>query len=142
MKTYIPRKNEIEKKWYLIDVSDQVLGRVASKIAMILMGKNKPTYTPNLDMGDYVVIINADKIKVTGNKSSDKIYHRYSGYQGGLKSIPYNKMMEKKPTDIISYAVKGMLPKNKLRSNMMKRLKVYVGNQHNNQAQKPIPIIL
>ncbi len=142
MKTYTPKKDGIEHKWYLVDATDQILGRVASKIAIILMGKNKPAYTPHLDMGDYVVVINADKIKVTGNKENDKIYYRYSGYQGGLKSIPYNKMMEKKPTDIISYAVKGMLPKNKLRKNMMKRLKVYAGDQHQHQAQRPIPLTL
>lgn len=142
MKTYIPKEVEVEKKWYLVDAEGKILGRLASKIAQILSGKNKPIYTPHLDVGDFVVVINAEKIKVTGGKENKKIYYHYSGYPGGMKEIVYAKLLEKKPTMIIREAVKGMLPKSKLGRKMLKKLKVYAGKEHPHQAQNPEKIEL
>ncbi len=142
MKTYVPKKTEIKKNWYLVDAEGKILGRLASKIAQILSGKNKPIYTPFLDTGDFVVVINAKKVKVTGNKEKKKIYYHYSGYPGGMKEIVYEKLLEKKPTVIIQKAVRGMLPKNKLRSKMLKKLKIYAGTEHRHQAQNPEKIEL
>jgi len=137
VKSYIAKPNEIERKWYVIDAEGKVLGRLASEIAKILSGKNKPTYTPHVDTGDFVIVINADKIKLTGNKLDQK-YHRYhTGYPGGLKSITYREMMAKRPERVVELAVKGMLPKNKLGRKMFKKLKVYSGPEHKHEAQKP-----
>lgn len=137
MKSYIAKPNEIERKWYLIDAEGKVLGRLASEIATILRGKHKPTYTPHVDTGDFVIVINADKIKLTGNKLDQK-YHRYhTGYPGGLRSIKYRDMLERRPEKVIELAVKGMLPKNRLGRQMFKKLKVYSGPEHKHEAQKP-----
>ncbi len=142
MKTYVPKKTEIKKNWYLVDAEGKVLGRLASKIAQVLSGKNKPIYTPHLDTGDFVVVINAKKVKVTGNKEKKKIYYHYSGYPGGMKEIVYEKLLQKKPALIIQKAVKGMLPKSKLGRKMFKKLKVYAGTEHRHQAQNPEKIEL
>lgn len=142
MKTYVPKKTEIKKNWYLVDAEGKILGRLASKIAQVLSGKNKPIYTPHLDTGDFVVVINAKKVKVTGNKEKKKIYYHYSGYPGGMKEIVYEKLLEKKPALIIQKAVKGMLPKSKLGRKMFKKLKVYAGSEHRHQAQNPEKIEL
>lgn len=142
MKTYVPKKTEIKKNWYLVDAEGKILGRLASKIAQVLSGKNKPIYTPYLDTGDFVVVINAKKVKVTGNKEKKKIYYHYSGYPGGMKEIVYEKLLEKKPTIIIQKAVKGMLPKSKLGRKMLKKLKIYAGTEHRHQAQNPEKIEL
>lgn len=137
MKTYYAKPNEVERAWVLIDATDQVLGRVASKAAHILKGKHKPQYTPHVDTGDFVVIINIDKIKVTGAKATDKEYFRHSGFPGGLKSETFEEAMAKHPERVIEHAVKGMLPKNTLGRAMGKKLKVYVGPEHPHMAQKP-----
>jgi large subunit ribosomal protein L13 len=142
MKTYVPKRVEIKKKWYLVDAEGKILGRLASKIAQVLSGKNKPIYTPFLDTGDFVVVINAKKVKVTGNKEKKKIYYHYSGYPGGMKEIVYEKLLEKKPTIIIQKAVRGMLPKSKLGRKMLKKLKIYAGTEHRHQAQNPEKIEL
>lgn len=142
MKTYVPKKTEIKKNWYLVDAEGKILGRLASKIAQVLSGKNKPIYTPFLDTGDFVVVINAKKVKVTGNKEKKKIYYHYSGYPGGMKEIVYEKLLEKKPTMIIQKAVRGMLPKSKLGRKMLKKLKIYAGTEHRHQAQNPEKIEL
>ncbi|MEN3046634.1 MAG: 50S ribosomal protein L13 [Candidatus Hydrothermales bacterium] len=130
----------VERKWYLVDLNGKVLGRAASRIALLLMGKRKPIYSPHLDVGDFVVAINADKIKVTGKKLTDKIYYRHSGYPGGLKLKKLKELLEKNPEKIIKLAVKRMLPKNKLGKKLIKRLKVYSGSSHPHIAQKPEPI--
>lgn len=137
MKTYYAKPSEVERAWVLIDAKDQVLGRVATKAAHILKGKHKPTYTPHIDTGDFVVIINADKIRVTGNKLSAKEYFRHSGFPGGLKSETLEEAMAKHPERVIEHAVKGMLPKNTLGRAMGKKLKVYVGAEHPHMAQQP-----
>lgn len=137
MKTYYAKPNEVEREWLLIDAEDLVLGRVASKAAHILKGKHKPQYTPHVDTGDFVVIINADKIRVTGVKATDKEYYRHSGYPGGLKCETFQEAMEKHPTRVIEHAVKGMLPKNTLGRAMAKKLKVYAGPEHPHMAQQP-----
>lgn len=137
MKTYIPKPSEIGRKWYLVNAEGKILGRLSSRIAQILSGKDKPTYTPHLDVGDFVVVINAEKVKVTGNKEEKKIYYRHSGYPGGLKERTYQEQLDKKPQDIIRKAVRGMLPKSKLGRQMFQKLKVYAGPQHPHQAQKP-----
>ena len=136
MKTYIPKEAEIVKKWNLVDAEGKILGRLASKIAQILSGKNKPIYTPHLDVGDFVVVINAQKVKVTGGKEEKKIYYHHTGYPGGIKGIVYEDLLKKKPEMIIREAVKGMLPKSKLGRKMFKKLKVYAGEKHPHQAQK------
>ncbi len=136
MKTYIPKEAEIEKKWYLVDAEGKILGRLASKIAQILSGKNKPIYTPHLDVGDFVVVVNAQKVKVTGGKEEKKMYYHHTGYPGGIKGIVYEKLLKKKPAMIIQEAVKGMLPKSKLGRKMFKKLKVYAGEKHPHQAQR------
>lgn len=137
MKTFLPNVKEIEHRWYIVDAQGKVLGRLASTIAHILRGKHKPDFTPFLDMGDYVVVINAEKVIVTGEKSQSKQYGSYSGYPDGLRITSYKEMMEKYPERIIYHAVKGMLPKNKLRDKMLSRLKVYKGNKHPHTAQNP-----
>ena len=142
MKTYIPKKEEIATKWYLVDAKGKILGRMATGIARTLSGKDKPIYTPHLDTGDFVVVINAKSVKVTGRKEEQKMYYRHSGYPGGLKQRTFKELREKKPEEIIMRAVKGMLPKNKLGRGMLKRLKVYPGENHPHQAQKPESIDL
>lgn len=137
MKTYYAKPGEVEREWVLIDAEDQVLGRVATLAATILKGKNKPQYTPHVDTGDFVVIINADKIRVTGAKAADKTYYRHSLYPGGLKSETFTEAMEKHPERVVEHAVKGMLPKNTLGRAMGKKLKVYAGSEHPHAAQQP-----
>jgi len=131
-------EKEREIKWYLVDAKDKILGRLAVKVARILMGKHKPTYAPHIADGDGVIVINARKIKVTGEKLSQKLYKRYSGYPDGLKEIPLAKLLEKKPEEVIRHAVKGMLPKNKLAKLMLRRLRVYPDEKHPHIAQRPI----
>ena len=142
MKTKSYKNTDLEKKWLLLDASDKTLGRLSTKVAFILMGKDKAQYTPNSDLGDYVVIINAEKIKITGNKDSQKNYYRHTGYPGGLKSTTFLDMIEKKPEEIIFKAVQGMLPKNKLSKTMISKLKVYEGENHPHVGQNPIKIEL
>ncbi len=137
MKTYIPSANAIEKKWYVVDATDKTLGRLASEVANVLRGKNKPIYTPFLDCGDYVIVVNAEKIKVSGNKMQDKIYFRHSKYIGGSTYTTLREMLEKKPAYVVEHAVRGMLPKGKLGDQMYTKLHVYVGPDHNHAAQKP-----
>jgi len=140
--TYYAKKDEVPREWVLIDATDQVLGRVASEVAQILKGKRKPQYTPHVDTGDFVVIINADKIKVTGAKATDKIYYHHSGYPSGLKEESFATAMKKHPERVIEHAVKGMLPKNTLGRAMGKKLKVYAGPDHPHKAQNPREIKL
>ena len=137
MNTKHVRKEDVKRKWHLVDATDKVLGRLATKIATALMGKDKVTYSAHVDTGDGVVVINCEKIKVTGKKAEQKEYKRFSGYPGGLKIENYESLMKRKPTDILRHAVDGMLPKNKLGSKMIKRLKLYVGDKHSQRAQKP-----
>ncbi|MBC8461321.1 MAG: 50S ribosomal protein L13 [Deltaproteobacteria bacterium] len=137
MKTFVAKEHEIEKKWYLIDAKDKVLGRLASEIATVLRGKNKPIFTPHMDAGDYVVVINAEKVILTGDKVEKKIYYHHSGYVGGLKKTPAKDMLLKRPTNLIKFAVKGMLPKNSLGRRQLTKLKIYTGQDHPHQAQKP-----
>ena len=139
MKSYMAKPEEIERKWYVIDAEDKVLGRLATEVATILRGKHKPIYTPHVDTGDFVIVINADKIKLTRKKLEQKEYKYHTGYPGGLKSISYKQIMEKNPERAIELAVKGMMPKNKLGRQMYKKLRVYSGPEHNHQAQKPEP---
>ena len=137
MKSYMAKPNEIERKWYVIDAEGKVLGRLATEVAGILRGKHKPIYTPHVDTGDFVIIINADKVKLTGKKLEQKQYRYHTGYPGGLKSVSYERMMKEKPERVIQLAVKGMLPKNSLGRQMIKKLKVYSGPEHNHEAQQP-----
>jgi len=137
MKTQTAKKEEVTRDWYLVNVENKVLGRVATQIANVLRGKNKPTFTPSVDTGDFVIVVNADKIALTGNKLADKVYYSHSGYPGGIKSITSGKLLEKKPEEIIRKAVKGMLPKNKLARHMLSKLKVYAGPEHPHKAQQP-----
>lgn len=137
-KTTISAKDtDFDRKWYVIDAEDQILGRLATQVADILRGKNKPNFTPHVDGGDFVIIVNADKVKLTGKKLDQKMYTTHSGYLGGLKETPYRKMIENKPERVVEHAVKGMLPKNKLQQRFMNKLKVYAGPDHPHQAQKP-----
>ncbi|MCD6281500.1 MAG: 50S ribosomal protein L13 [Deltaproteobacteria bacterium] len=140
MKTYFATKDDAERKWVLIDAKDKVVGRLAAEIASILRGKNKSQYTPHADVGDFVVVINADKVRLTGKKWEKKRYYRHSGYMGGLKVTVAKDMADKKPEEILKHAVKGMLPKNSLGKAMFKKLKVYAGDNHPHDAQKPIKI--
>jgi large subunit ribosomal protein L13 len=142
MSTFIAKKDEAERNWVLVDARDQVLGRLAADVASILRGKTKPTYTPFIDVGDFVVIINAEKVKLTGRKLEQKMYYHHSGYMGGLRERTARQVMEKRPEDIIRHAVKGMLPKNSLGRSMFKKLKVYVGENHPHEAQQPQTITL
>jgi large subunit ribosomal protein L13 len=137
MKTFLPKNDEIKRDWYLFDADNQVLGRIATQIASILRGKNKPTYTPSVDTGDFVVVVNAEKIMLTGAKYDDKIYYSHSGFPGGIKSITAGKLIAKKPEELIRKAVKGMLPKNKLARHMLSKLKIYAGSAHPHEAQQP-----
>ncbi|WP_298272849.1 50S ribosomal protein L13 [Geobacter sp.] len=135
--TKVAKKEEVTREWFLVDADSKVLGRVATEIANILRGKKKPTYTPSVDTGDFVIVVNAEKIALTGNKMTDKIYYSHSGFPGGLKEIAAGKLLEKKPEEVIRKAVKGMLPKNKLARHMLKKLKVYAGGEHPHGAQQP-----
>ena len=137
MKTPLPNQATLEKKWYVVDAADQRLGRLATEIAMILRGKNKPTYTPHMDTGDYVIVVNAEKVVVTGKKSSQKLYRRHSGRPGGMKTETFNQLQARIPQRIVEQAVKGMLPKNSLGRQLFTHLKVYVGADHPHQAQQP-----
>jgi len=137
MKTFVAKKEEVTRDWYLIDAENLVLGRIATTIANVLRGKHKPTYTPSVDTGDFVIVVNADKIALTGNKLADKTYYSHSGFPGGIKSITAGKLMEKKPEDLIKIAVKGMLPKNKIARHMLNKLKIYTGAAHPHEAQQP-----
>lgn len=137
MKTLTPTPDQIQRDWYVIDAEGQTLGRIATRIASILRGKNKPYFATNLDCGDFVVVINAEKVGVTGTKAESKVYQNYSGYPGGLREVSFKKMLDSKPEEIIRSAVKGMLPKNTLGRQMFKKLKVYVGNEHPHAAQQP-----
>lgn len=140
MGTFTAKAATVERQWYLVDAADKTLGRLASEVARRLRGKHKPTYTPHVDTGDYIIIINAERIKVTGAKRTDKMYHTHSGYPGGIKSISFDKLLAKRPEEIIRRAVKGMLPKGPLGRAMFRKLKVYTGPQHNHAAQQPEPL--
>ena len=137
MKTYSAKPQDVRREWHLVDATDKTLGRLASEVAFRLRGKHKPTYTPHVDTGDHIVVVNAEKIRVTGNKMEDKIYHHHTGYIGNLKSEPLGKLMERYPERALERAVKGMLPKNKLGRAMYKKLHVYVGSEHPHAAQQP-----
>ena len=137
MKTFVAKPATIKRDWYVVDADGKTLGRLATEIASRLRGKNKPEYTPFLDTGDYVIVINAAKVKVTGSKFTDKIYHSHSGYPGGIKSVPFNELIAKKPEMVIESAVRGMLPKGPLGRAMFRKLKVYAGASHNHAAQQP-----
>jgi len=136
-RTYVTKPEEVERNWYVVDASGQTLGRLASEVAQIIRGKHKPTFSPAVDVGDYVVVVNAEKIHVTGRKLDQKMYYRHSGYPGGLKELTLGRMLEEHPTRVIKLAVRGMLPKNKLGRKMIKKLKVYAGPEHPHQAQQP-----
>jgi large subunit ribosomal protein L13 len=140
VRTFTAKQAEIERGWYVVDAQGQTLGRLASKIAPILKGKHKPIYTPHLDCGDFVIVVNAEKVRVTGRKLDQKFYHRHSGYPGGLTSISLRDQLEKNPERVLQAAVRGMLPKNKLGRRMIKKLKVYAGDDHPHQAQQPTPL--
>ncbi len=137
MKTEVAKIENVKRDWYLVDAQDMVLGRLSSAVANILRGKNKAIYTPSVDTGDFVIVVNAEKIALTGHKLANKIYYNHSGYTGGLKEITAGKLLEKKPSDLIKRAVKGMLPKNKLSRHMLKKLKIYAGSSHPHAAQCP-----
>ncbi|HUG44419.1 MAG TPA: 50S ribosomal protein L13 [Acidobacteriota bacterium] len=140
MKTYLPKADQIERNWHLVDAQGQVLGRLATRIATVLMGKDKPIYTDFLDTGDFVVVVNAEKVRLTGQKLDDKKYYSHSRYPGGLKETTARQLLAKHPERVLFFAVKGMLPKNKLGSRMLKRLKIYTGQEHPHQAQGPRPL--
>ena len=142
MKTYTAKPQDIRREWHLVDATDKTLGRLATEVARRLRGKHKPTFTPHMDTGDHIVIVNAEKIKVTGNKLDDKYYHRHTGYIGNLKSVKLGRLLETHPERVIQTAVKGMLPKNPLGRAMFKKLHVYAGPEHPHQAQQPAPLDL
>ena len=140
MKSYTARKDEVPRQWFVVDAQDKVLGRLASRIAMVLRGKNKPTFTPHMDTGDFVVVVNAGQVQLTGRKLDNKMYYRHSGYMGGLKEISARHLLAKKPEEVLRHAVRGMLPKNSLGRHLLKKLKVYAGGEHPHQAQQPAPL--
>lgn len=142
MKTFSANKDAVERNWYLIDAKDKVLGRIAVEIARRLRGKHKPIYTPHADAGDFIIVVNAEKIALTGKKLDDKFYYRHTGYPGGIKSVAAGKLQRQKPGEILKIAVKGMLPKNSLGRMMLKKLKVYAGSDHPHEAQRPQPLEL
>lgn len=137
MKTFLAKPQEVERKWYVVDATDMVVGRLAANVAAVLRGKHKPTYTPNVDTGDYVIIVNADKVRLTGKKEEQKVYKRHSGFAGGLKLTTYKDMMNAHPERILEHAIKGMLPKGSLGRQMYRKLRVYAGPEHNHEAQMP-----
>lgn len=138
MKTYSQKASEVQRDWYVIDANGLVLGRLATQIACLLRGKHKPTYTPSLDGGDFVIVVNAEKIRLTGRKSEQKVYYRHSGYPGGLRVIPFKEMMQKHPTRALYLAVKGMLPKTRMGRKLLTKLRIYKGPNHPHAAQQPI----
>lgn len=142
MKTYLAPIKEIERKWYVVDAEDKILGRLATEIAHRLRGKHKPTFSPFIDNGDFIIVTNADRIQLTGKKWDDKKYYRHTGYMGGIKESTAKELLEKHPTDLITKAVKGMLPKNKIGRAQLKKLKVYAGPEHPHKAQQPAELIL
>jgi large subunit ribosomal protein L13 len=142
MTTLSAKPAEVRRNWYLVDATDKTLGRLSTEIARRLRGKHKPEYTPHVDTGDYIVVINAEKVRVTGNKMSDKMYHHHTGYVGNLKSINLAKLLDKAPERVIQHSVKGMLPKNPLGRAMLKKLRIFAGPEHTHQAQQPQPLEL
>jgi len=142
VKTYVTKPDEVQREWFVVDASGKTLGRLATEVARILRGKHKPTYSPMIDAGDYVIVVNAEKVRVTGRKLTQKFYYRHSGYPGGFKQISLGDMLARHPTRVIEYAVWGMLPKNALGRRMFKKLKVYAGPDHPHQAQNPKPLEL
>ncbi len=140
MKTFSAKPAEVRRDWYRVDATGKPLGRLSTEIARRLRGKHKPEYTPHVDTGDYIVVVNAEKIRVTGNKLKDKMYHRYTGYIGNLKSMPLEKLLEQAPERALQYAVKGMMPRNPLGRKMLSKLKVFAGPNHNHEAQQPLPL--
>lgn len=140
MKSFLAKPQEVERQWYLVDASDLVLGRMAARVATLLRGKHKPTYTPNVDTGDHVIIINADRVRVTSDKMLTKIKYRHSGTPGGFKEIPFGRLMQKDPADTVRRVIKGMLPKNTLGRHMALKLKIYAGPEHPHSAQQPVDI--
>ena len=137
MKTYSPRPQDIDRKWYVIDANGLILGRLASKVAQVLRGKHKPMWAPHTDVGDFIVVVNADKVRVTGRKAEQKLYYRHSGYPGGLKKTSYATLMQTKPEDVLRQAVRGMLPHNRMGRKMLRKLKIYASSEHPHQAQTP-----
>ena len=142
MSTQVAKQSDIKRNWFVVDLEGKVLGRASTEIARILRGKHKPIYTPSVDAGDFVIVLNADKVKLTGNKMADKMYYRHTGFPGGIRSINAEKLLVKNPEDLIKKAVKGMLPKNKLGRQMFKKLKVYAGSDHPHAAQLPKELVL
>jgi large subunit ribosomal protein L13 len=140
MKTYQAKKEEVDHHWYLVNAEGKVLGRLAAGVAKVLRGKHKPTYTPHVDTGDFIVVVNAGKVSLTGRKLKNKTYYRYTGYPGGIKEMSAEKLLAKKPTEMIRMAIKGMLPKNSLGRQMLRKLKVYAGPNHPHEAQKPVSL--
>jgi len=140
MKTFSAKSEDVRRDWFLVDATNKTLGRLSTEIARRLRGKHKPEYTPHVDTGDYIVVVNAEKVRVTGNKMKDKMYHRYTGYVGNLKSMSLEKLMSETPERAIQYAVKGMMPRNPLGRKMFSKLRVYVGPEHTHEAQQPIPL--
>jgi large subunit ribosomal protein L13 len=140
MKTFTAKPDEVRRDWYVVDATGKTLGRLSTEIARRLRGKHKPEYTPHVDTGDYIVVVNAEKIRVTGNKLKDKMYHRYTGYVGNLKSMPLETLLEQAPERALQYAVKGMLPRNPLGRRMLSKLRVFVGPDHKHEAQQPQPL--
>ena len=137
MSSFIQKPAEVERKWYVVDAEGKTLGRMASEVAAILRGKNKPTFTPHVDCGDYVIVINAEKVAVTGKKRQEKIYKRHTGYPGGIRELTFEQLLEKHPEEVVKHAIKGMMPTGKLGRQMYKKLKVYAGPEHKHEAQKP-----
>jgi len=142
VRTYAPKASEIERSWYVVDAEDLVLGRMSTEVARILRGKHKPTFTPNMDMGDHVIVVNASKVVLTNNKAETKLVHRHSGYPGGLRTQTYGDLLAKKPEDAIRRTIKGMLPRNRLGAQMLTKLKVYAGPEHPHAAQQPTELVL
>ncbi len=140
MKSYTARQGEVARRWYVVDAQGKVLGRLASRIAMVLRGKTKPTFTPHMDTGDFVVVVNAGQVQMTGRKLDNKFYYRHSGYMGGLKEISARHLFQKKPEEVLRHAVRGMLPKNSLGRQLLKKLKIYTGGEHPHQAQQPVAL--
>ena len=141
MKTFVAKAGEVEHRWYIVDAEGETLGRLASRVAQVIRGKHRPDFTPHLDHGDHVIIINAEKVAVTGNKMGQKTYARYSGYQSGLKTITLSDLLEKKPEEVLTHAVRGMLPKNRLGRKLIRKLRVYKGAGHPHSAQSPEPLV-
>lgn len=142
MKTYSPKASEIERAWWVVDATDAVLGRLAAEVARVLRGKHKPTFAPHLDTGDFVIVVNASKVRLTGDKLNTKMLHRHSGYPGGLTSIPYSRLMDERPEVVVEKAIKGMLPRNRLGRAISGKVKVYSGSDHPHKAQKPTQWVL